>query len=504
MIYNRKSRRMFLRTAGASFIAAPLLPSLFPRGAWSATTPLRYVQLLNNFGNHRRSDLVPEIAGQSPKTVPGTDDCRYLETNTPQAQALLKAQPVSATFTPEVLPYINFIRGLNVFKTNHQHNASLATTASFPNANNSDHAAEIASHPFPSIDWLVENSKIYDAGFQGPRAARVLLAQNYQERWYGSWSFGWNPATKKTFRIETSRTIQAAWNSTFGRYTNAGSGGMIPADPNAALHRKVTDAVLEDYKRVSTHRRLSVDDKNRLNQFMDLMNTVEAPGAVLAANCTKPAVPAEDPNWRLRHQKAIDLMVAALACDLTRVISYQIFQGGDGLGYSYSTMHPWSHGKPCETCPVGGTTADPFRRMTTWRAGLANYFLRKLIEVKDPVGRPLLDSTLFYWGNEFASAGDYSMNEGADLPVVIGGGANGKLRTGLILDYVTRPYNNLLATLMYALGLTAADFEVHGQPGFGIYRRLTRSGAVYSFAPQTFDKYNDTAKRREALPMLLK
>ncbi len=496
MVFDRKTRRMFLRTAGTSLLAAPFLPSLLPRGAYAqAASPRRYVQFLSQWGIWQRSDLVPAIASQSPARPPGVDDCLYLETKTPRAQALLGAQPIASQFGADLLPYLNFVRGLNVFKASHQHNASLATTASFPSPNNTNVPAEIASHPFPSIDWIAEQ-KLYDASWKGPRAARALLGMNYNNRWYGSWSWGWDAATSKTYRIEPATTMDALWGATFGKF----SGGPAPADPTAALQKKSADLALEDYTRVAGHRRISAADKQRLEQFMDLMNAAEAPGLVLPGACTKPAAPADDPNWGIKYRRAIDLLVAALACDITRVVSVQVMQTSDNHAYDYNLVHPWSHGQG--TDPGGN-----LRTVVKWRTGLATYLLRRLLEVKDALGRPLLDSTVFYLGNEFgpvSAQNGENMNEGNDIPVVVGGGGNGRLRTGLILDYVMRPYNNLLATLAYALGLTSADFEVRGQPGFGMYRRAVRSGAIYAFAAATYDKYNDTAKRREALPMMLK
>jgi hypothetical protein len=492
MVFTRKSRRMFLRGAGGMFLAAPFLPSLLPRtAAAEPSSPRRYVQFLSQWGNYHRADLVPDIKTRSPQTPNGVDDCLYLETGGTAgapARALLAANAVSKQFAPELLPYLSFVRGLNAFKTSHMHNASLASTASFPRLNNDNNQAEIDSHPFPSIDWLIQQ-KIYEPSFQGPRAARVLLGMAYN-RWYGSWSWGWNAG--KSFRVEPSTTLQALWNSTFGKFTTGGA-----PDPTALLHKSATDLVLEDYQRIATHRRISSDDRDRLNQYMDLMRNAEGPGLILGASCTKPGTPIDDPNWRVKHQRAIDLVLAAMACDVTRVASIQVHQTGDGMGYNYNLVHPWSHND-------GTNVAANMRAVTGWRGALSNYLLKGLLNTKDGAGRPLLDSTVFYMGNEFGPVNSEGMNEGNDIPVVVGGGASTRMKTGLILDYVMRPYNNLLATLAYGMGLGAADFELPTQPGFGIYRRATRTGPEYAFAAASYDKYGSTDARRAALPMLLK
>ena len=70
------------------------------------------------------------------------------------------------------------------------------------------------------------------------------------------------------------------------------------------------------------------------------------------------------------------------------------------------------------------------------------------------------------------------------------GSANGYLRPGYLLDYRTDhtrhrwsqyigiAYNRLLITAMLAMGLSPADWEMNGQPGYGSTR-----GSIYYLTP---------------------
>ena len=110
--------------------------------------------------------------------------------------------------------------------------------------------------------------------------------------------------------------------------------------------------------------------------------------------------------------------------------------------------------------------------------------------------RCLITAPSWFQG-DLASASSYENHNGLNVPVVVGGGLNGMLRTGQMISYYDqtspliingqyqqsngltyngifpgntvyggRPYNDLLLTIMKSFGLTSADY---GPNGYGVY-----------------------------------
>jgi hypothetical protein len=172
---------------------------------------------------------------------------------------------------------------------------------------------------------------------------------------------------------------------------------------------------------------------------------------------------------------ALDLTVAALLCGVTQVVCINLYYA------PMATPNDW-HGDS-HTPEAGGRTAQRLLDVNRWIAENAFLkLLRKMDAVIEPNGATMLDNSVVFWGNEL-STGNGHTND--DQPVVLAGGAAGWLRTNVLLDYtqydrptvpadnagstrhVGRLYNQLLSSLLLAMGLDRADFEKLGRPGFG-------------------------------------
>ena len=123
-------------------------------------------------------------------------------------------------------------------------------------------------------------------------------------------------------------------------------------------------------------------------------------------------------------------------------------------------------------------------------------FVEKLDAMPDGEGT-LLDSTLVMYGN-WEARGYHNFY---DMPVVLAG-ANHVLEHGRYLDYrprphylfegarqiwAGRPYNQLLVTVLQAMGLTPDDYQRLGQAGFGVYDGHARALADH-YRPFLQDK----------------
>jgi hypothetical protein len=125
-------------------------------------------------------------------------------------------------------------------------------------------------------------------------------------------------------------------------------------DPNAAKAQKRQTSVLDAVKANASrlNGKLGAGDKQRLAQYFDAVSELEKQVSVTTpTTCTTPTAPATGGNWHSKSKLFIDLMVVAMACDLTRVMTLQY---SDSWGVNY-TDYPLGTGKEAL-----GTWSDHF------------------------------------------------------------------------------------------------------------------------------------------------
>lgn len=208
-----------------------------------------------------------------------------------------------------------------------------------------------------------------------------------------------------------------------------------------ALRRKgsVLDSNLEEVR--SLEKRMGVEDKGRLNQYLTAVRETEIRTRRADAwlDVPRPEIAAADRQRANREvpqtqageyfRTMYDLIALAFQTDATRVATFSSGIEGQGLpipelGISQS-RHELSHhnGDPGHL--------EKLTQSDTFAVEQFGYFLTRLAETKDLDGRPLLDTTMALFGSGMA----YGHSHGnANLPLVLAGGANCGLKHGSHLD----------------------------------------------------------------------
>jgi len=99
----------------------------------------------------------------------------------------------------------------------------------------------------------------------------------------------------------------------------------------------------------------------------------------------------------------MDLLVMAMACDLTRVGTIQWEQSVGNVRFTWVDPaitrghHDMSH----DGDDVA-TTMDQLTKINTWYAGQLNYLIDSLKNAKETDGTSMLDNTLIVWVNELS------------------------------------------------------------------------------------------------------
>jgi hypothetical protein len=238
----------------------------------------------------------------------------------------------------------------------------------------------------------------------------------------------------------------------------------------AAERKSVLDAVIASYTKLNP--RLGAVDRAKLDAHLtnvrDLETRVAAVGGTVGASCAKPAMPTGDfkmnASFPAVGKLQMDLLVMAMACDLTRVgtVQWENSVGGTQFTWVDPTItrghHDMSHDDDSNA-----DTMEKLTKINVWYAQQLNYLLTALAAVPEPTATgmgTMLDNTVVVWCNELAKGNIHSH---APQPFVLAGGAGGALQTGRFLQFNKVPHNNLLVSLINLMGGAATTF---GNPAY--------------------------------------
>jgi hypothetical protein len=228
--------------------------------------------------------------------------------------------------------------------------------------------------------------------------------------------------------------------------------------------QSILDAVGGQYTRLGA--RLGADDKQRLDAHLQAVREVETrltTDPVMAGGaCHDPSIasaPASaqaNDSFPAAGSLQMDLLVMALACDITRVATLQWTRSVSETRFTWLNItdghHTLSHLGDDDAAAV-----DKLTRINTWYATQLASLIARLKAVPDANGTTLFDNTVILWSNELAKGNTHSR---MGAPYVLAGGAGGALRTGRFVDYTGQglPHNNLLLSLVNLMGLPDTTF----------------------------------------------
>lgn len=251
-------------------------------------------------------------------------------------------------------------------------------------------------------------------------------------------------------------------------FTDVGSGQSALAKL-AAERKSVLDAVAASYGALSP--KLGSADKQKIDQHFTQIRELEqrlgAAATPVGQACVKPAAPGSldfraNDNFPAVGKLQMDLLVMALACDLTRVASLQWENSVGDARFTWLGIdrghHDMSH-----DADSNGDTLEKLTQINIWYAQQLLYLMDAMAKVPEGDGT-LLDNTLIFWCNELSRGNVHSHPE---MPYLLAGGtaaAAQPLTMGRFLSYSgSVPHNNLLVSLLNVFGLPDKTF---GNPAY--------------------------------------
>lgn len=461
-------RRTVLRGAGSIAIALPWLEIMRePRSAQaqSASTPLkRFVTIYQPGGTVRQGSSKGD---------------RYTPTGN---ETSFKLSPILAPLEP-VQSRLLLIDGLDLkcgdqsaFNVEQHQGGSvgLLTGAIQPGALNYPKS--------PSIDQVL--------------AAKLSKGQSYGSlqlgiRWATGKSHGkisamnamYFQATAPYAPIPPRLDPQDIFNTLFGSLMggtggsggSGGSGGVDPSTLAQLRKRSILDYVDKRYAALSS--KLGAKDRERLDEHLTKIRELEnrlqvTPMTMDNAACKAPmkvSTSGYNPTSGLNSSDngsvvdsqtdakipdvgkfMMDMLVMALACNLTSVASLQWTDTEAKHTFPWLGLSEHHHFYQHD----GGFRPDECEKICNWYSQMHLYLLQKMQGI-DMGGHSLLDESVVFFGSELSHP---PIHTKSNMPFMLAGGDGKSLRTGRWVKYNSQPHNRLLTSLANLFGDARTSF----------------------------------------------
>ncbi len=237
-----------------------------------------------------------------------------------------------------------------------------------------------------------------------------------------------------------------------------GEGGS-PAERQEALRKRASllDSVRQEFTRLQ--KTLGPADRVRVNEYLDSVREIERRIQKAEADAQDNPLPDLDrpvgvPAAYAEHARLMfDLQLLAYQGDITRVITFQLARETSNRTYPEIGVpephHPLTHhgNDPKKIAKVA--------KINQFHVALFAEYLQKMKAMPEGSGS-LLDHSLILYGS---GMGDPNVHDHQNLPILVAGGAAGRMRGGRHVEVNSpRPLASLHLTLLNKVGVHLDSF----------------------------------------------
>lgn len=216
--------------------------------------------------------------------------------------------------------------------------------------------------------------------------------------------------------------------------------------------RSILDAVSNQVRRLEG--KLGATDRTRVSEYLETVREIERRIQLSEkqnsnADLSVPQSPSGIPDDHQAHSKLmLDLMAISFQADITRIstfmmareVSYRTFPM---LGISEG-FHPASHHQN------NAERLENLTKINTYHVSLIAHLLDRLKNTQDGDGT-LLDHSIILYGSGMSNS---NVHNHSPLPVLVAGGAAGKMKGGRHIKYPENtPMSNLLLSILNKAGV---------------------------------------------------
>ncbi|MEM9073098.1 MAG: DUF1552 domain-containing protein, partial [Myxococcota bacterium] len=438
MRFKRSSRRLFLTGAGGAVLALPFLPSLLPRAlrksveAQGMSAPKRFVGM-KTYNGAPVLDFYPRQAPPGYGTH-GSDGTVRVDNALPEATG---RHQNGTTYFGHAAPLSDFAAtGLsNIFGTSfnrfHDQMLMLRGLDFMPNFNH-NHGGFLGNLGLrtngvggvlpgaqinATIDYVMSRSAaVYPTPPEGPRVLHLGSRTN-------TCSYApVDPTSPLAVGRDSVQQAQAFTNPRVA-FDALFEGRMPSGEPRPpSVSERLVDRVLEDYRRAHESRYISAADRRLLDQHMTHLSELEARlgGMESMVTCDTSSPPSgletggefdvSVPQIVDFWDDMVDVLVLALACDVTRIATFDVTKmviqdGGDEFGMGDSE-NPNSAGRSNWHLQAHNWDNNARRWLGAGMRWVAEHVAIRMLERMDEVeeidGNSLLHHSMVLWGNELS------------------------------------------------------------------------------------------------------
>jgi hypothetical protein len=209
--------------------------------------------------------------------------------------------------------------------------------------------------------------------------------------------------------------------------------------------------------------RLGTDDKLKIEAHLasirDLEMQLQQAAVTPTVSCTKPTLPTQMGKLDTPTQMKLmfDLGALAIKCDLTRVMTYDLYDdgGGDGNNFPWVGVSDDYH----KIAHQGAAGYDAKMKIDAWIFSQIANLVQQLDSTME-TGGTALDHTVIMTANDMDEGANHYVGK---IPFLLIGSCGGYFKTGRVVRYAKTPHNKLLATLCNAMDVPVTSY---GAPGY--------------------------------------
>jgi Protein of unknown function (DUF1552) len=256
-----------------------------------------------------------------------------------------------------------------------------------------------------------------------------------------------------------------AFNRLFGTTTSTTPTTGTSAAKLLTYRKSVLDSVTADIAAIKA--RASAADAAKMDQYLTSLQELEKeiqmnpPPPSGAGACTPgtppPAGTPNDMNIQAHVKQMLDIMVMAMQCDATRVLTFYYENTVTSIVHSFLNVNVDYHGS------VTHHNNDPtklayYATVNTWQVSQLAYLLAAMKAVQEPDGT-LLDNSVVLYSSEIS---DGNLHNHSNLPIVLAGHGGGMLKPGRAIAFQNANISNLFIAMLATVGVTTTKFGADG------------------------------------------
>lgn len=227
--------------------------------------------------------------------------------------------------------------------------------------------------------------------------------------------------------------------------------GVTGGEVELARRGALLDAVLEDAS--DLRGRLGSSDQARLDEHLEHLYEVQRRLDTAGETCETPDRPSSSTDFLAQTATQAELLALGLSCGVTRVFTFMLTSPASTHVFSDVGVREGHH----KNCHDGAW--DDVRAATERQMQAFALVLDALQAHTDAAGHTLLDRALVYGTSEYGEGWKHGV---AELPVVMAGGAGGRLRRGVHVREASGNLARAQLTALQALGVQADTFGFNG------------------------------------------